>query len=469
MGKLHLGHILAFFAAALALSAAYISVIGWGKLFAGSATIVMIVMGIIEIAKVVTTIYLHKYSKKTRAGQDIDVSGKWYNQLIPRTRRFFKRMFSLNTYLTLGVIATMTLTSVGIYGFLTNAYQETANKMEIQDGEVSILEGKKFIFEEKIEGNNEIADSKTKRITQLSDLRTQQESRLDSLIANNHWTNVNRTRQDIEKANDEIQKLTGDIDELNMANSSLADSVSHYQVSILELKAGSDIAGEIGPLKYISTLTGRPMDSIINYLVLIIIFIFDPMAISLVLATNKVFELNKEEEETPGPPKMEPPVVAPSEPQEDAEQPQVNEHRDLVDSINGDFSFPYELELPEEKNQEVIEYVSDEDGNFEKSDAHEDANIKELVKGIDPNPLYLQLVDVLFQDGNRGVGDLIPPHKTLLQEIQGKGIQPDDKLVRNFLTICNLFGIVDMSDTDRVKILKDFKSSKDIISLVSKR
>jgi hypothetical protein len=271
MGKFHFGYILGFLALSLAASAAYISVIGWGQLFAGSATLVMIVMGIIEFAKIVTANYLHKYGKKT-------------NKL-------------LKTYLIISVVATMCLTSVGIYGFLTNAYQVTANKLEVIGGEISLLESKKNIFFEKIQSNSNTNDVKINRINQLNNLRGQQENRLDSLINRGHYTNARRIREDIELSNNEISKLNSEVDVLNIENNKLNDSINYYNLLILEKSNNTELAGEIGPLKYIATLTGKNMDSIINYLVLIIIFIFDPMAISMVLATNRVFDLKNEKGE----------------------------------------------------------------------------------------------------------------------------------------------------------------------------
>ena len=65
---------------------------------------------------------------------------------------------------------------------------------------------------------------------------------------------------------------------------------------IIEVKTGSDVAAELGPLKYISGLTGAPMDQIVNYLLLIIIFVFDPLAISLVIAANFAFAQLKPKE-----------------------------------------------------------------------------------------------------------------------------------------------------------------------------
>ena len=72
-----------------------------------------------------------------------------------------------------------------------------------------------------------------------------------------------------------------------------------YETEIVEVTSNANVAGELGPLKYLSGLTGKPMDQIINWLLLIIIFVFDPLAISLVVAANFAFAqaFPKKEEE----------------------------------------------------------------------------------------------------------------------------------------------------------------------------
>jgi hypothetical protein len=57
----------------------------------------------------------------------------------------------------------------------------------------------------------------------------------------------------------------------------------------VDVQTNGELASELGPLKYLSNLTGISMDRIINYLLLIIIFVFDPLAISLVIAANFAF------------------------------------------------------------------------------------------------------------------------------------------------------------------------------------
>ena len=65
-----------------------------------------------------------------------------------------------------------------------------------------------------------------------------------------------------------------------------SDSLQKFQLQVLGLDNNTEVAGELGPLQYLSSLTGYPMDKIINVLLLIIIFVFDPLAVLLLLAFN---------------------------------------------------------------------------------------------------------------------------------------------------------------------------------------
>jgi hypothetical protein len=143
----------------------------------------------------------------------------------------------------------------------------------------------------------------------LNNLRTNQETRLDNSTSNRNKKNA---RRDIESSDKQIQLLNAEIDALNAKNIVLSDSVNTYNVKAIELKAGSEVAGEVGPLKYISELTGTPMANVVNYMILLLIFVFDPLAIALVLVTNKVFEL--EGRQTPLEPNInyEPDVETPT-------------------------------------------------------------------------------------------------------------------------------------------------------------
>jgi hypothetical protein len=100
-------------------------------------------------------------------------------------------------------------------------------------------------------------------------------------------TTSSSTRRALEKQLDQaIERQT----EINSKVDALNEQLFEYETEIVEIQIGTDLAGELGPLKYLSGLTGIPMDKIINYLLLTIIFVFDPLAIALVIAANYAFE-----------------------------------------------------------------------------------------------------------------------------------------------------------------------------------
>lgn len=288
---------------ALTISAvgSYFSVLGLSQLFAGASLAVIIMASVLELGKVVITTALHTY---------------WTN--LSRT---------LKIYLTTAVGILMIITSAGIYGFLSNAYQKTANELEIHEGEISVLNAKKETFEKTISDNLKIIETKTKRVEQLNNLRTNQENRLDNSTSNRNQRNA---RRDIESSDKQIQNLNIEIDELNQKNIVLSDSVNTYNVKVIELNSNSKIAGEVGPLKYISELTGAPMANVVNYLILLLIFVFDPLAIALVLVTNKIFDLNGQQ--TPLEPKTKYEEDDYSDDDEDIDFPPPNQ--DLIDAKN---------------------------------------------------------------------------------------------------------------------------------------
>lgn len=265
--KLNLKYIILTLALAVAGCAAYFSVWGLSQLFAGASMAVIIMASVLEIGKLVTTTALHTY---------------WDKLAKP-----------LKVYLSISVCVLMLITSVGIYGFLSNAYQSTANKLEIHEGELGVLDGKKNAFEKTKIDNQKLVEIKTKRLEQLSNLRNNQESRLDNSASNRAKNSV---RSDIKSADSEIQKLNSEIDVLNTKNSVLADSINSYNVKSIELKSGSSVAAEVGPLKFIAQLTGISMASVVNYLILLLIFVFDPLAVALILITNKIFQIENSNE-----------------------------------------------------------------------------------------------------------------------------------------------------------------------------
>ena len=256
-----------FAAFILAGCGALVSVFGLGALFAGAGTTVLVMVGGLEFAKLVGTAALHRYWD--------DIS--WVFK-IP---------------LTFAIVVMMALTSLGIYGFLSDGYQKTASQYEVQVGKTNILDGKSARFANRILDNDKIVISKLKRAETLSDLRAQQEVRLDSLYAKNYINNANKVRKDIEASTEEIRKLNADIDAILVSNSSLADSVNVYTEKILEVEEASTITAELGPLIYLSNLTGLPMDTVVNYLIFVIIGVFDPTAVGLLILASSIVKIEE--------------------------------------------------------------------------------------------------------------------------------------------------------------------------------
>lgn len=267
--KFHIGHLLGLSAVILAISAAFFSVTGLGQLFAGASIAVIIMASALEFSKIVIATFLHKY----------------WSQMAK----------ALRIYLTIGVVVLVLITSAGIYGFLSSAYQQTATELGMHDSKVGLIDSKIALVEKKVDDNTKLIDSKLERYNNLMTLRKVQEVRLDSMINRKYFSNANKTRDEIEIASNEMVVLQSNVDVINIQNSKLNDSIAKYELSKMEMIASSSIVGEVGPLKYLAELTDQPMDVIVNYFTLLLIFVFDPLAISLVVATNWVFDRKRDE------------------------------------------------------------------------------------------------------------------------------------------------------------------------------
>jgi hypothetical protein len=250
----------------LAGTAAYFSIFGLAKLFYGAGIGIVILASVLEFSKLVAVSYVYRY---------------W--TIIAK---------ALRAYYIFGVVFIMLLTSIGIYGFLTSAYQNTANKLEIRDSQIVISENKKTLFVDQLDRINSTIQSNNNRINNLIGVRSQQESRLDSLYNRGQISNARRTEISISGADEQIGFLNQDITDKMKQASSVNDSIAYYDQKMLELKS-SDISGEIGPLKYLSDLTGLAMNKVVNILVLLIIFVFDPMAITLLIGVNQLTMMEK--------------------------------------------------------------------------------------------------------------------------------------------------------------------------------
>ena len=253
-------------ALSVSASAAFYSVSGLSKLFAGATIEVIIMAGSLEVAKLVIVSLLYQYRKT-----------------IPRLLKY---------YLSAAAVVLVLITSMGIYGFLSAAYQETANKAGNIDSQISLVEVKRDNVKEQLAVYNEEKTSINTAVTELrSGLSNNKIQYRDRETGQIITTTSTSTRKALEKQLDQaIERQT----EINTKVDDLNEQLFEYETEIVEIKTNNDLAGELGPLKYLSGLTGTPMDKIINWLLLTIIFVFDPLAIALVIAANYAFEQLKE-------------------------------------------------------------------------------------------------------------------------------------------------------------------------------
>jgi len=254
--------IVALAALSVAGSAAFYSVFGLSKLFAGASTQVIIMAGSLEFAKLVVASLLYQY---------------WdtINKI-------------LKSYLMIACFVLMVITSGGIYGFLSGAYQSTATQSELLDKSLLILEQKQVRFEESKE---DLTIEKTQINQSISDLRVSLSNPHSvSWYDKNSETVITSSSGSARRAlQAELKTAIFDRDNLNIKLEAVLDSIGKTDMALLEKEISNEDQRELGPLKYLASTTGWPMDKVVNYFLLLIIFVFDPLAIALVVAANMAF------------------------------------------------------------------------------------------------------------------------------------------------------------------------------------
>ena len=261
---------IALSALSVSASAAFYSVSGLSKLFAGASFEVMVMAGSLEMAKLVIASLLYQYRKT-----------------IPRLLKY---------YLSIACFVLILITSMGIYGFLSAAYQETASKAGNIEAQISLVETKRDNINKQLVVYNAEKENIDQAIADLrkglsNNVIQYRDKETNQIIT----TTSSSTRRALEKQLDQaIVRQT----EINSKVDNLNEKTFGYETEIVEITTSDGLASELGPLKYLSGLTGLSMDKIINYLLLVIIFVFDPLAIALVIAANYAFERLSEKYKT---------------------------------------------------------------------------------------------------------------------------------------------------------------------------
>ena len=262
---------LLFCALGLSGTAAYYSVVGLSIVFVGVAIPVIIMGGFLEVSKIAIATYLHDKWKETYG--------------------------ALKIYLTMALIILSVITSIGIYGLLSTGFQSNIAKLEINDKQIKNIEVKKDRFEEiKLEYTKE----KTILDKDISKLRDGLSSNTTTQTVDRQTGQIvtranNANRQSFEKqlksAQDNRDIVSGKIDAMN-------DSITRLDIKILDMESQEIEGNELGAIKYVSELSGWGLNEVANLFILILIFVFDPLAITLVIATNQAFKSNRKRSST---------------------------------------------------------------------------------------------------------------------------------------------------------------------------
>ena len=253
--------LIALSALSVSASAAFYSVSGLSKLFAGAAFEVTIMAASLEVAKLVVASLLYQY---------------WST-----INKF------LRTYLTIATLILVLITSMGIYGFLSAAYQDTYRQLTIKNNQTAFLTQKKDFYNKDVTRYDQELERISNNISTLSNAKVSNIQVRDTTVSSGFRSTISTTELRLSQKRIEVEEKNRQ--KVQTKREVAADSLQKYQIEILTLENNSKVAGELGPLQYLSGLTGTSMDKIINILLLVIIFVFDPLAISLVVAANFAF------------------------------------------------------------------------------------------------------------------------------------------------------------------------------------
>ena len=338
--------VIALSALSVSGSAAFYSVYGLSKMFAGASLQVMIMAGSLEFAKLVIASLLHQYWSSI-------------NKI-------------LRAYLLIATLVLIAITSGGIYGFLSSAYSETSLKMENMDKQVELIEGKKTMFAEKLSSLKEENETVSENIKNLTNALSNNivqytDKNTGQLITTTSSANRKSFEAQLEKERERKDELIPQI-------SAISDSISSLDLKVLELEMNSDVAAEIGPLKYIAELSGKTIDEVVNWYIIGLIFVFDPLAISLVVAANFAFSRTRRKEDDDGDDDDDDDDKGPDEPENTDPDPSPKGKEISFDTVEED---DFSIQIQGKDNEESQEEKKPSDPNSTIKKIWEDWNKEE--------------------------------------------------------------------------------------------
>ena len=251
----------------VALNAAFFSVSGLSKLFAGAAFSVIIMASSLELAKLITAGYLYNYWDKINK--------------------------SFRIYLSGAVLILILITSLGIYGFLTSAFQSTYNQFSVSEKQLSFLQQKEKFWADDVARYDVELSRISENISTLSNARATGIQVRDTASTTGFRNTISTTELRLSQKRIGVEEQNRK--DVQAKREVVADSLQTIQLKILDVESDEGVSSELGPLQYLSGLLDKPMDVIINWFILIIIFVFDPLAVALVIAFSNAVKVDKGE------------------------------------------------------------------------------------------------------------------------------------------------------------------------------
>ena len=211
----------------IAGSAAAFSVYGLAKLFSGAFLSVVVMAGSLELGKLVTASFLYRYWNMIN----------WFQKV----------------YMTIATIVLVFITSAGIFGYLSNAYQGATLEFEKQSTELLTIE---------------------ERIEQLDEDKVFLKEELEQAISELPDNYITAKRKLREEYNPQITQLNQEL---------LEYKTKRADLEIQLVSTGVDV----GPAIYLARTFGTDIDTVVKFFIFILIFVFDPLAVMLVIAYNQ--------------------------------------------------------------------------------------------------------------------------------------------------------------------------------------
>jgi hypothetical protein len=235
----------------ISISAAYYSILGLTAIFAAAFWPIVILGSSLEVGKIVSTLWLHKY---------------WH-----------RAELQYKVYLCSAVAILMLLTSMGVFGFLSKAHSDQS----LVSGDVI---AKISIYDEKIRQSRDNIDMARKALQQMDAAVDQTMSRSTTETGADKAAQLRRSQAN------ERNRLLKEIDTEQKKIQTLNDERAPIAAEVRKVEA------EVGPIKYIAALIygdnpeTNVLEKAVRWVIILIVIVFDPLALTLLLAATKTLE-----------------------------------------------------------------------------------------------------------------------------------------------------------------------------------